>query len=363
MKVVVVGGGYAGTIAANRLAKKLGDVDITVINPRPDFIERVRLHEQIAGSGTAATPMDAILRDEIHSRVGTVDKIGKGSVTLSDGAHIDYDRMILAVGSTVAPLAGTIPVGTWEGAQQAQAALAKLSAGDVVTVIGGGLTGVETASEVAAARPDLAVRLVGDRVAPTLTASGQERVRKGLRRLNVEIVEDAVTHINLDENAYDLVFLRSGGALASNLTLWAIMGTIPDLAARSGLQVNPQGRVIVDEYLRSVDDPDIFAVGDCAAVPGARLCCATASPQGAHAADTLARMATGRVPEPYSMGYTGQALSLGRRDGVVEASRRDGTPQRLRVSGRIGAVAKEQVSRYAKFGSRTATYGWLPGPK
>jgi NADH dehydrogenase len=63
------------------------------------------------------------------------------------------------------------------------------------------------------------------------------------------------------------------------------------------------------------------------------------------------------------MGYTGQALSLGRRDGLVQASRRDDTVRRLYIAGRTAAVAKETVSRYAKYGSQTANYAWLPGPK
>ena len=136
---------------------------------------------------------------------------------------------------------------------------------------------------------------------------------------------------------------------------------IPDLAASSGLTVNEEGRAVVDDYLRSIDDQQIFVAGDCAAVPGARLCCATASPQGAHAADTLARILAGKEPKPYSMGYTGQALSLGRKNGLIQASSRDDRPRRLFITGRIAAVSKEYISRYAKFGSRTATYFWLPG--
>jgi NADH dehydrogenase FAD-containing subunit len=65
-----VGGGYAGTIAANRLPKKVSDAEITVVNPRPDFVERVRQHEQIAGTGAAATPLAVILRERITARLG-----------------------------------------------------------------------------------------------------------------------------------------------------------------------------------------------------------------------------------------------------------------------------------------------------
>ncbi|MFD0267903.1 NAD(P)/FAD-dependent oxidoreductase [Streptomyces sp. NPDC127106] len=365
MRVLVVGAGYAGTIAANRLAKKVTAAEITVVNPRPDFIERVRLHEQVAGTGTAATPLTSMLNERVAARRGTVDKIGDGQVTLDDGASLDFDYLFLAVGSTVAPLPGTVAVGTWEGAQEARAALAGLPGGRAVTVIGGGLTGIETASEIAFGRPDLRVRIVGRTIAASLSAGARKRVRTGLDRLNVEVVEDSVAQIDpgAGEEGGDLVHLHSRRQFASDLTLWAITGTVPDLAARSGLEVDADGRAVVDEHLRSVTDPRIFAVGDCAAVPGARAACATAMPQGAHAADTLARMIQGREPEPYSMGYSGQALSLGRHDGLLQASRRDDTVRRLYFAGRTAAVLKERVCRYAKSGTLTATYAWLQGPK
>ncbi|MBO0655927.1 FAD-dependent oxidoreductase [Streptomyces triculaminicus] len=365
MRVVVVGAGYAGTIAANRLAKKVKAAEITVINPRSDFVERVRLHEQIAGTGAAATPLASILREGVTTRLDTVDKISDGEVALGDGSRLDFDYVFLAVGSTVTPLPGTVPVGIWEGAERARAALAGLPAGRTVTVIGGGLTGIEVAAEVAYGRPDLRVRLVGETIAASLSAGAQKRVHTGLERLNVEIVEDSVAQIasGAGEGGGDDVRLRSGRQFTSDLTLWAIIGGVPDLAARSGLEVDADGRAVVDEYLRSVTDPRIFAVGDCAAVPGARAACATAMPQGAHAADTLARMIEGRKPEPYSMGYTGQGVSLGRRDGLLQTAHRDDRVRRLYFAGRIAAVGKEGICRYAKSGARTATYAWLPGPK
>jgi NADH dehydrogenase FAD-containing subunit len=365
MKVLVVGAGYAGTIAANRLAKKVKAAEITVINPRPDFVERVRLHEQVAGTGTAATPLTSMLSEGVATRIGTVDKIGDGQVTLSDGPSLDFDYLFLAVGSTVAPLPGTIPVGTWEGALEARTALAELPGGKAVTVIGGGLTGIETASEIAFGRPDLRVRIVGQTIAASLSAGGQKRVRTGLDRLNVEVVEGSVARIDrgAGEGGGDIVCLHSRSRFTSDLTLWAIIGSVPDLAAGSGLEVDADGRAVVDEHLRSVTDPRIFVVGDCAAVPGSRASCATAMPQGAHAADTLALMMQGRKPEPYSMGYAGQAVSLGRRDALVQVVRRNGTVRRLYFAGPAAVVAKERICRYARFGTRTATYAWPRGSK
>lgn len=365
MRILVVGAGYAGTIAANRLARKVRAAEITVVNPRPDFVERVRLHERIAGTGAATAPLTSMLSEGVATRLGTVDKIGNGQATLGDGASLDFDHLFLAVGSTVEPLPGTVAAGTWEGAQEARAALAGLPGGRAVTVIGGGLTGIETASEIAFGRPDLHVRIVGRTIAAGLSAGAQKRVRAGLDRLNVEVVEDRVTRIapGAGEGGGDVVRLGSHPPFASDLTLWAIIGSAPGLAARSGLEVDADGRAVVDEYLRSVTDPRIFVVGDCAAVPGSRAACATAMPQGAHAADTLARMIQGREPEPYSMGYTGQAVSLGRLDGLVQLNRRDDTARRFYLAGRTAAVAKERVCRYARFSARTATYAWLRGSK
>ncbi|MFF3841434.1 NAD(P)/FAD-dependent oxidoreductase [Streptomyces sp. NPDC001930] len=350
MKVVVVGAGYAGTYAANRIAKKVKTAEITVINPRPDFVERVRLHQQLAGTGAAATPLTSMLRDGITSLVATVDRIGDGSVRLDDGTSLDFDYAFLAVGSTVVPMPGTVPVGTWEGAEQARVALAALPAGSTVTVVGGGATGIETAAEVAEARPDLRVRIVGSSVADGFSQRAYQRVRAGLERLEVDIVDDGVTEVS-----DGVVHLRSGAAFASDLTLWAIVAGVPDLAARSGLQVDADGRALVDEYLRSVDDERLFAVGDCAAVPGARFACALATPQAAHAADTLARLIEGRKPEPYALRYVARAVTLGRNNAVGQFTRPDDTLRRAYVTGRTAVVIKELASRGGRYGARTGT--------
>ncbi|TDD87679.1 dehydrogenase [Actinomadura darangshiensis] len=358
MKVVVAGAGYAGTLAANRLAKKVPDAEITVVNPRPDFVERVRLHQQLAGTGRAATPLTEMLRDGIAARQAAVEKIGDGTVVLEGGESLDFDHLILAVGSTLSPLPGTVPIGTWEGAEQARAALAGLPAGGTVTVVGAGPTGIETAAEVAYARPDLGVRLVGQNLAATLSDGARRRVRDGLERLKVSIVENAVAEADTGT-----VQLRSGEQLNSDLTLWAVIGGVPDLAARSGLKVDERGRVIVDEYLRSVTDPRIIAVGDCAAIPGSRMSCQTAEPQGGHAADNLARLAKGAAPKPYSVDYVSTCISLGRHDGVIQLVHRDDRPRRQYFGGRPAAMTKAGVVRGARFSARSGIGGSLPGSK
>ncbi|WP_416519245.1 NAD(P)/FAD-dependent oxidoreductase [Streptomyces achromogenes] len=349
MKVVVVGAGYAGTFAANRVTKKVKGAEVTVVNARPEFVERIRLHQQVAGTATAATPLTAMLRPGIAVRVGTVEKIGDGTVVLDDGDSLAFDHLILAVGSTVRALPGTVPVGTWEGARQARAELAALPAGGVVTVVGGGATGLETATEVAEARPDLRVRLVAPAVADCLSGDARQRALAALDRFRVEIVEDGVA-----EAAEGVVRLRSGRELDSDLTLWGIVAGVPDLAARSGLEVDADGRAVVDAYLRSVTDPRIFAVGDCAGVAGARFGCQTAAPQAQAAVDALARLAEGREPESYDLRYVARCVSLGRKDAVAQFTHPDDSLKDSHLKGFTAVAFKRMVLTGTKYITRKA---------
>jgi NADH dehydrogenase len=98
--VVVIGGGYAGVYAANRLTQR-DDVTMTLINPRPTFVERIRLHQLVGGSYDAAVDYRKILADGIRLVVDTVTRIdaAERSVTLASGGTVGYDYLIYAVGS------------------------------------------------------------------------------------------------------------------------------------------------------------------------------------------------------------------------------------------------------------------------
>src|ERR1700684_177978 len=103
--IVVIGGGYAGTLAANHLRLR-ADVDITVVNPRPVFVERIRLHQLAAGTGTAVVDYGTLLGSGIRLVVDGAERINAATRTieLTSGAVLDYDYLIYAVGST-----GAIP--------------------------------------------------------------------------------------------------------------------------------------------------------------------------------------------------------------------------------------------------------------
>jgi hypothetical protein len=121
------------------------------------------------------------------------------------------------------------------GPGRARTALADLPGGRAVIVIGGGLTGIETASEIAFGRPDLRVRIVGQTLAAGLSAGTRQRVCTGPDRLNVEVVEDPVTQIapGAGEAGGDMVRLGSRPRFSSDLTLWAIITRTGPCCSRS----------------------------------------------------------------------------------------------------------------------------------
>ncbi|MER6983672.1 FAD-dependent oxidoreductase, partial [Streptomyces carpinensis] len=130
-KVVVLGGGYAGTLAANRLRTR-ADVDITLVNPRPEFVDRIRLHQFVAGTGDAAVDYATLLGEGVRLAVDSATRIDTvaRTVRLTSGRALDYDYVIYAVGSTgVTPpsVAGAaelaFPIAEFESARRLRARL------------------------------------------------------------------------------------------------------------------------------------------------------------------------------------------------------------------------------------------------
>ncbi|MFH5208870.1 NAD(P)/FAD-dependent oxidoreductase [Antrihabitans spumae] len=363
--IVVVGAGYAGVLAANRLAKVAG-LSVTVVNPRPDFVERIRLHQYATGSGPATRPLSKLLRRNVELRLGKVESIAERSVLLDDGTTIDFDYLVYAVGSHVDGRPNTYNVGALEDADRLGARLDELAAGAPVVVVGGGLTGVETAAEIAEQFPELDVHLASDSVAGWLPAATRDYVAGTLSELGVTIHE-ATTITQVDA---DGVRTASGATIASDATIWAGSFTVPDLARRSGLLVDDFGRLRTDKSLVSLSNPRIVGVGDAVAPPASvaghlRMSCQSAMPLGVHGAATVAALVRGRSPQPVSIGMFGQCVSLGRKAGFMQFTRSDDTPSRFVVKRRIGTMTKELVCRFTVVGLRgRAVTSWRPaGPK
>jgi NADH dehydrogenase len=356
-KVVVIGGGYSGTLAANHLRMR-GDVTITLVNPRPRFVERIRLHQLVAGTAEATADYGTLLGDGIQLVVDTATRIDAVSrkVHLASGRALDYDYVIYAVGSTGAvptsvPGAAEFayPIAEFEYAQRLHGVIDELPPDAPVTVVGAGLTGIETATELA--EQGRKVTLVcGGRLGPSLSAAGRRSVAKVMAKLRVAVMEaDVVTEVRPDA-----VVFADGAIRPSAVTIWTAGFGVPDLASASGLRTDTMGRVLTDETMTSVDDARIVAAGDCAAPSGLplRMSCQAAGPLGTQAADTVLSRIAGTTPTVIAPAFLGSCISLGRHAATFQIARKDDTAVNFYIGGRIAAVLKEAVCKGTLWGLR-----------
>jgi NADH dehydrogenase len=373
--VVVVGGGYAGTLAANHL-RRCADVDVTLVNPRRVFVERIRLHQLVADTGAATADYGTLLGDGIRLVVDAVGRIATADrrVLLASGAELDYDYLIYAVGSSGAVPSGVpgaaefaYSVADLESAQRLRYALADLPLAAPITVVGGGLTGIETASELAE-RGRSVTLVCGGILGPSLSKRGRRSVAKRLRNLGVTVLESVLEPIRAAQVRWDAVELSDGAVLPSAATVWTAGFAVPDLAARSGLRTDAVGRLLTDETLTSIDDQRVVAAGDAAAPSGQplRMSCQAAGPLGAQAANTVLSRIAGRTPAVLNQAFVGQCISLGRTHGTVQLARTDDTPVNMIVSGRSAASIKEAICKgtlwaIRREAAKPGSYFWLKG--
>jgi NADH dehydrogenase len=200
LRVVIVGGGYAGVSAAHRLARRNGELDVTLVNPHAQFVERIRLHQFLACAYPAVRPLADLLPGTTQLRVDTAEAIDVDNhrLHLSGSAALAYDYLIYAVGSRsrMDPAPGAaehgVSLGNWQDATTARQRLARLPGGATVTVVGGGLTGIETAAELAETGR-YAIRLItGQRLGHGVSDRGRARLGRHFARAGVEVVEETL---------------------------------------------------------------------------------------------------------------------------------------------------------------------------
>ncbi|MBB5785047.1 NAD(P)/FAD-dependent oxidoreductase [Nonomuraea jabiensis] len=358
-RVLILGAGYAGMAAAIQLAargRRREDVQVTLVNAQERFTERLRLHMSATGQRVAELSIPELLEGTgarfVRGWVTAVDA-GAKLVRIDDDRVLHYDTLVYGLGS-VADTAAVPGVEdhayTLNSAQDAElladrlARLARLGRGTVV-VGGSGLTGVESAAEIAEQHPELDVVLLG-RQEPGAAMSPKPRayLQAALARLGVRVLSG----VEVVKVLPDAVELAGGELVAADAVLWTSGTRVSPLAAAAGLTVDERGRVVTDATLRSVSHPDVYAVGDAAAIRQGygvmHGTCQGGMPTGVHAAVSIVRALDGRRPKPFRFGYYHTPVSLGRHDAVVQFTRPDDSPRRVYLTGRMAARYKETVT-------------------
>jgi NADH dehydrogenase FAD-containing subunit len=341
--ILVIGAGYAGMMAAHGVARRGTTARVTLLNPSDRFTERLRQHQVAAGQalGDHRIP-DLVEPAGIRFVQGWAARIDTGHrrVVLSDGRELPYDTLVYAVGSGTPAVDNAFTIDDPGLADRLRA-----DPTGTLTVCGAGLTGVEAATEVAEAYPRMRVRLLsrgepGSMMGPKARA----HLMRALDRLGVEVR----TGVSVAKVLPGAIELEDGEQIPTDTTLWTTGVRVAPLAAEAGLVTDQTGRVVVDATLRSVSHPEVYAIGDAAAIRQAygtiHGTCQSGIPSGAHTAESIVRQLRGKAPKPFRFGYVHQPVSLGRKDAVIQFTKPDDTPGRWYLKGRAAIAYKEAVS-------------------
>ena len=289
--VVVIGSGFAGLWAGLGAARRLDElavpkdtVDITVLSPKAFHDVRVRNYETDLSSCRVplADLFDPVGVAHVATEVTAIDT-GARTVTTSASGLYRYDRLVLASGSHV--LKPAIPglqefgfdVDTYDGALALQQHLRGLAdesptpAAATVVVVGAGLTGIETACELPERLRALLSRgsvtprvILVDRspmVGSDMGASARHVIEQALTDNGVE----TRTGVGVSTVSERGVTLSSGEQLQAATVVWCAGMRASPLTEQLPVVRDRLGRVEVDDYLRVVGVPSVFAAGDVAA--------------------------------------------------------------------------------------------------
>ena len=358
-KIVIAGAGYAGLHVALRLTTKLRNNPMTelLLVDRHDYHQVLTELPRVAGGTRAADAVRIPLQDMLAKRVRFVQTDITGfdladQRLLTGVGSITWNRLVLALGSRPNDFAipgiaqRTLSLYSASDAERVWAAVgtalkAAAAATDpaqqrrlaTMVIGGGGATGVELAGELAEMLPEEASRygLAPDRptvwlveAGPTILAgSSAELINKAntiLADLGVKVRTNAAIAAATEEGFR----LKDGQLVEGGVFVLAGGVKAPELVADSGLPTGHNGRVKVDQYLRVLDHPDIYAAGDIASVVDPRSghvlppLAQVALEEGETVARNLDAELDGLPLEAFTFHDKGFVVSVGIRRGVAD---------------------------------------------
>jgi NADH:ubiquinone reductase (H+-translocating) len=357
--IVIAGAGYAGLHVALRLTARLRsnpDIELILVD-RHDYHQVLTELPRVAGGTRAADAVRIPLQDVLASRVrfvqteiSNIDLAGRQLLT--EAAPIGWRRLVLALGSrpndfaipglaerTLSVYSAADAERVWDAVSKALSAAAAATDPErqrrlaTVVVGGGGATGVELAGELAEMLPDAASRLglAADRPAVQLVEAGSgilagsslqliDKASRILADLGVRVRTNATIAAATQEGFR----LNDGQLVQGGVFIWAGGLKAPDLVADSALPTGHNGRIKVDQYLRVLGHPDIYAAGDLASVTDPRTghvlppLAQVALEEGETVARNLNAEQAGQPLETFTFHDKGFVVSVGTRRGVAD---------------------------------------------
>ena len=195
-----------------------------------------------------------------------------------------------------------------------------------------------------------------DELGGWLNERAQRHLREVFDRLGIAVRE----HTEVARVDADGAITVDAQRIQAQVTVWAGGFAVSPVAATSTLAVSGSGQIIVDDTMRSVSHPEVYAVGDAGLAQGPgdkplRMSCASGVPMAWQAADAIAARLTGRQVPHIPIRYYGQCVSLGRRNGLLQFVTADDRATGSQLTGRKAARVKELICTGAAWGATRAT--------
>ncbi|MGU8080419.1 NAD(P)/FAD-dependent oxidoreductase [Burkholderia pyrrocinia] len=374
-KILIVGAGFAGVWGALGAARALdkagagsGDVEITLISPKPELQIRPRLYES-EPQRMAAPLLPLLDAVGVNFVEGSVEEISVRektlSVALADGQKrlLAYDRLLLTSGSSLSrpPVPGlaehAFSVDRIEDAVALDshfAALAKLPdspARNTVAVVGCGFTGIEVATELPKRLrewfgADVASRVVvigaQDDIGPDLGPNPRPYVSEAFDSLGIEtVLGSRVVSVGADG-----VRTESGTHVEAMTVIWAGGMRASSLTAQVSSHLDPLGRVEVTPDLRVAEAPHVFVAGDVARARSdddghyALMSCQHAIVMGQFGGHNVAADLIGLATLEYRQPFYATCLDLGEWGAVYS----EGWDRQIKLTHAEGKVRKQVIN-------------------
>ncbi|MBU1171843.1 MAG: NAD(P)/FAD-dependent oxidoreductase [Proteobacteria bacterium] len=356
--VVIVGAGFAGLKAAKILGKHPKEIRVTVIDKTNHHLFQPLLY-QVATAGLSqsdiAVPIRSILSSygNISVLQGTALQVEFETRTLiTDFGPVSYDYLILACGvqhsyfghpewEKYAPGLKTLEqaneinrriLSAFEKAERQQDATQKRKFLTFV-VVGGGPTGVELAGALGEMTRYTLVRdfrnidpkltriillEAGKRILAMFPESQSSRATRDLEKLGIQVwTSSPVTAI--DEGS----IMVGGERIETATVLWAAGVTATDLNRKLGLELNSQGRILVEQDLSVKNHPEVFVAGDQACfIPSGKEALPTLSPvainEGECVAGNIVRDTRKKPRKPFTYKHLGTLSTIGRSKAIAD---------------------------------------------
>ena len=313
-KVVVIGGGFGGLYSALKTAEKHPGLDVTLIDNKDKFVFLPLLYELVTGAASSeevAPSFESLLKDSRVTFIqGKVNDVNVDTKTISYdpvesscspiasssspsskmASELEYDQLVVAVGAQArleVPGARefALPFYTVEDAYRLHHKLhSAISNAEIdgrklvrVAVVGGGYSGVETATSVASylGRTRAVVSLIdrNSRIMTTSPESNREASEKALLSFGVSVnsntdVKEVLPHgVLLEEKDED--FNTRSFVMPADIVIYTAGMKQTDLATTclsKCLESDNYGRIKTKRTFQTLKYPEIFAIGDCASV-------------------------------------------------------------------------------------------------